>query len=382
MSLAPESDGHPQPTPTADQANDDRVPHWIQVVSRTSWAFIGAALALSLVVVALAAIREVIIPVVLSLFLAVVFSPTVDWLADRKVPRALGAVAILLLIVGGVGLAITTIVIGVVDQQDNLQDRLLDVSTQIEDFVEREERNDVVETVLDGIQGSGSVLRDGIGSTVGSFVGTAGGFASGTLLGLIVLYYLLKDGHTLIEAMFGHRDPAADERARRVVGEAASNVRSYVKGRTILALVQGVAMGVVAVIAGVPLAFAIAVVNVLGAYVPYIGGFIGGAFAVLMALSVGGVGLAAVMLVASVAISAGLENLLEPALLGNKLALHPIVVLFATVMGGLLVGIVGMFLAAPLVAIGRTLFVELADTGFFDNDRGRQATRAPPDHPG
>lgn len=359
---------HDRSVPVSGQTDNDLMPRWIRFVSRTSWAFIGAALALSLVVVALAAVREVVIPVVLSLFLAVVFSPTVDWLADRRVPRALGAVAILLLIVGVVGLAITTIVIGVVDQRANLEDRLRAVSDQIEDFVDRQELNETVEVVLDGIQGSGSVLRDGIGSTIGSFVGTAGGFASGTLLGLIVLYYLLKDGPTLVEAMFGHRDPDADERARRVVGEAAANVRSYIKGRTILALIQGVAMGLVAVLAGVPLAFAIAVINVLGAYVPYIGGFIGGAFAVLMALSVGGIGLAAVMLVAAVAISVGLENLLEPALLGNKLALHPIIVLFATVIGGLLVGIVGMFLAAPLVAIGRTLLAELADTGFFDAD--------------
>lgn len=361
---------------------DSLLPPWIGAVSRASWAFVGAVLALVLVVVALSAVREVVIPVVLSLFLAVVFSPAVDWLAERRVPRGLGALAILILIVAVIALAVTTIVIGIVDQRDNLQERFEDVVVQVEDFVERRDLTEVVETVLDGIQGSGSVLRDGLGSTFGSVVGTAGGFVSGMLLGSIVLYYLLKDGHGLIEASFGHRDPESDERARRVVGDAASSVRSYVKGRTILALVQGVAMGVVAVIAGVPLAFAIAVVNILGAYVPYIGGFIGGAFAVLMALSVGGIGLAAIMLIASVAISAGLENLLEPALLGNKLALHPIIVLFATVMGGLLVGIVGMFLAAPTVAIGRTLFVELADSGFFERPDSALGERAPPLTPG
>lgn len=357
------------PTGSTARSGSHNVPAWIVTVSTVSWSFIGAVLAIALLVVALGAIREVIIPVVLSVFLAVVFSPAVDWLAERRIPRAIGALAILVLIVVVVTVAIGAVILGVVDQRDNLQQRLADVVTQVEDLLERNQFTEALDTILVGAQGSGSILRDGLGSTIGSFAGTAAGFVSGSVLAAVVLYYLLKDGPKLLASVSGPR--SGDERVARILEEASGSIRSYVKGRTILAVVQGAAMGVVAVVAGVPLAFAIAVVNVLGAYVPYIGGFVGGAFAVLMALSVGGIGLALVMLAAAVAISVGLENLLEPALLGNKLALHPIVVLFATVVGGLLVGIVGMFLAAPMVAIGRMLFRELAGTGFFTDGGSR-----------
>ncbi len=315
--------------------------------------------------IGLGAVREVVIPIVLSGFLAIVFSPAVDRLAERGVSRAIGALTILVLIVVVFTAAIGAVVIGVIDQRENLADRVADVISEVDQRLENSDLTSVVESVLNGAQGSGSILRDGLGSTVGSAVGTAGGFVSGTVLGAVLLYYLLKDGPSLTDAIVGRRGVDRAERLDRILGDAATSVRSYVRGRTILALVQGTAMGIVAAVAGVPLAFAIAVVNVLGAYVPYIGGFVGGAFAVVMALSVGGVGLALIMLGAAIAISVGLENLLEPALLGNKLALHPIVVLFATVTGGLLVGIVGMIVAAPLVAIGRMLFRELAETGFF-----------------
>ena len=349
------------------------VPSWVRTVSTVSWAFIGGVLAVGLVVLGLGAVREVVIPVVMSGFLAVVFSPAVGWLAQRRVPRAVGALAILLLITAVLTVAIGAVVVGIVDQQENLRERFADVMSQAENLLEQSALTDVVERILDGAQGSGSFLRDGLGSTVGSAIGTAGGFVSGTVLAAVVLYYLLKDGPKLVESISRKLGGDSDGRLDRILLDAAGSIRSYVKGRTILALVQGAALGIVAVVAGVPLAFTIAVVNFLGAYVPYIGGFIGGAFAVLMALSVGGIGLAVVMFVAAVGISVGLENLLEPALLGTTLALHPIVVLFATVTGGLLVGVVGMILAAPLVAIGRMLFRELADSGFFAADSSTEA---------
>jgi predicted PurR-regulated permease PerM len=346
------------------------VPTWVRTVSTVSWAFVGGVLAVGLVVVGLGAVREVVIPVVLSGFLAVVFSPAVGWLAQRRVPRAVGALAILVLITVVVSAAIGAVVVGIVDQQENLRARFADVVSRVEDLLEQSALTEVVERVLNGAQGSGSFLRDGLGSTVGSAIGTAGGFVSGIVLAAVVLYYLLKDGPKLVETtsrkLSGDGD--GDGRLDRILLDAAGSIRAYMKGRTILALVQGAAMGIVAAVAGVPLAFTVGVVNFLGAYVPYIGGFIGGAFAVLMAVSVGGIGLAAIMLVAAIGISVGLENLLEPALLGTTLALHPIVVLFATVTGGLLVGVVGMILAAPLVAIGRMLFRELADSGFFASD--------------
>ncbi len=354
-----------------------QVPTWVRTISTISWAFVGTVLAVGLVVVGLGAVREVVIPVVLSGFLAVVFSPAVGWLAQRRVPRAVGALIILLLITAVVTVAIGAVVVGIVDQQENLRERFADVVSQVEDLLEQSALTDIVETVLDGAQGSGSFLRDGLGSTVGSAIGTAGGFVSGTVLAAVVLYYLLKDGPKLAETISRKLGGESDGRLDRILLDAAGSIRSYVKGRTILAVVQGAALGIVAAVAGVPLAFTIGIVNFLGAYVPYIGGFIGGAFAVLMALSVGGIGLAVFMLVAAIGISVGLENLLEPALLGSSLALHPLVVLFATVTGGLLVGVVGMILAAPLVAIGRMLFRELTDTGFFapdslpNADRGR-----------
>jgi predicted PurR-regulated permease PerM len=114
---------------------------------------------------------------------------------------------------------------------------------------------------------------------------------------------------------------------------------------------------------------AIGIVNFIGAYIPYLGAFIGGAFAVLMALSEGGVSLALWSLGVVLFVNLVLENVLEPKLMGSSLKMHPIAVLLVTVAGGVLAGIVGLIIAAPIAAIGINLWHELEASGFFGPPR-------------
>ena len=119
---------------------------------------------------------------------------------------------------------------------------------------------------------------------------------------------------------------------------------------------------------GVPGALAIGVVNVIGAYIPYIGAFIGGAFAVLMALGGGGIGVALAAFALVMFAQLVIENLLEPKLLGSSLSLSPLTILLATTLGGLVAGMIGLILAAPALAIGLDVYHELKAIGFFDDD--------------
>ncbi len=273
----------------------------------------------------------------------------------------------LLAIAAAAIISILAVVSGIIDQADTLANRLDDVVLEVENLLEQSDLTDAVDSILTSVQNSWSLVGGGLGATVGSALGSATGFFAGLLMGAVLLYYLLKDGPALVDSAANRESEERSVQAHRVLDDAAASIRAYMKGRTILAAVQAVLIGAASAALGVPLAFAIGLVNFLGGYIPYIGGLVGGAFAVLMAFAAGGPTLALVMLGVVLLVSVGLENLLEPKLLGDKLEMHPIVVLFATVLGGLLVGIVGMFLAAPAVAIVRTLSRELRDSGFFSN---------------
>ncbi len=105
-----------------------------------------------------------------------------------------------------------------------------------------------------------------------------------------------------------------------------------------LSFVVAVFIGIAMWLLGVPLPFAIGLVNFIGGYIPYFGAFLGGAFAVLLALAGGGPGQAIWALVIVLGANLALENVLEPKILGDSFKLHPIVVLLVTVFGGIVGG--------------------------------------------
>ena len=337
-----------------------QVPAWFARSSRYAWGFVGIVAAAAAVVVGLGFLRELVIPLVLAAFFAVVFEPVVGWLAARRVPRSVGAVLVIVCLGVVISAATTIVVVGVIDQTDEISDRLTEAQGEIQDTIEQSDVGGYVEQIRDSIDDAGPSARDGIANEIGGFLDSAAGFVSGLVLGIVLLYYLLKDGAGLVSAFVERQAPRNREQDERIFAQAASSIRGYFKGKTALAVAQGVFIWVVLAIMGVPLAGSIGVVNFIGAYIPFLGAFIGGAFAVLMALSEGGLGLALGALGVVLFTNAVLENVLEPRFLGSSLKLHPIVVLLSTVAGGVVAGIVGLILAAPFTSIGINLFKELS----------------------
>ena len=109
-------------------------------------------------------------------------------------------------------------------------------------------------------------------------------------------------------------------------------------------------MGLAALILGVPLAGTIAVVTFVGAYVPYVGAWVAGAFAVLIALGTEGATAALIMTVVALLANGAFQQMIQPLVMGATLGLNPLAVLIVTIGGGALFGMVGLTLAAPLTS--------------------------------
>ena len=361
-------------TGSEPDASDGRprwqIPGWYRRIGLTSWFFLGIVAAIALLAGLIAATSEITGPLVLGAFMAVVFVPVVDWLADHRLPRGLASLIVLIVL----GLVIVGVAwltgAALVDQADELTSNLDKAVADIEGWLEDtpvDER--LVDEVRSTAGDAGSVLNGGIADRAVSLVDSAFGFITGIVLGTIVFYYLIKDGRRLVEERL---DRVEDDHARRlyerISDRTVSNVQNYFRGRTAMAVVNGGAIGLAAAFLGVPAAGAIAIVNFFGAYIPYLGAFVGGAFAVLMALGEGGIGLALIVLGITLAVNLLLENLLEPVLLGDSLDIHPLLILLATSLGGIIAGMIGLVLAAPALAIAIDIERELKASGFFDED--------------
>jgi putative heme transporter len=190
-------------------------------------------------------------------------------------------------------------------------------------------------------------------------------------------FFLLKDGPTIkrfIDRNLGVPVPVGTV----ITGNVIISLRRYFLGVTIVAAFNAVVVGLAAVLLGVPLAGTIAVVTFVLAYIPYLGAFISGAFAVLLALSSQGTTAAMIMLVVVLLANGLLQNIVQPIAYGSTLELSPLVVLIVSTGFGAIFGMVGLVLAAPLTSAAVHISRELAAAKAADAPKN-VAERAPPD---
>ena len=193
-------------------------------------------------------------------------------------------------------------------------------------------------------------MAEGITSAVTSGLSGVVAFLFGIFLGTFMLYYILKDTPLLSRWVGAHLGLRPDL-GLEIVDDGARSIRGYFKGATVVAAVNTVAIVIGLLIFKVPLIGPIAIVTFILAYIPYFGALISGAFAVLVALGSGGT-TAAIGILVVVLIS---QNLLQQPVsawaVGSALDLHPLAVLISTILGGIVMGVVGATLGAPLTAL-------------------------------
>ncbi|MEM9034646.1 MAG: AI-2E family transporter [Actinomycetota bacterium] len=328
------------------------VPDWLRRWGLASWLALGIVLAAGIIGVAISVTRTVTVPLILGAYFAVVLHPMVEWLAARRVPRAAGALAVLVglfAVLVGVGALIgATIADEWTNLRASIDDAVEDVRDTIEDLPIDES---LVDRFDQGAGNSGSFALDGIGPQVASAATSIAGLIAGTLLGIIVLYYLLKDGRRISQRLTAEAVERGRDDVDDLLSYGATAIRRYYASRTALAALNGVTISIGMAIIGVPGAMAIGVVNFVGGYIPYFGAFVGGAFAVVLAISEGGIGLAIVAFAIVIVAQVLVENLVEPRLVSGFVDLPPLAVLLVTTLGGVLLGLVGLILATPTTVI-------------------------------
>ena len=114
-----------------------------------------------------------------------------------------------------------------------------------------------------------------------------------------------------------------------------------------------------ALVLGVPKVGTIALITFLGAYIPYLGAWGAGAFAVLISLGGAGTDAAIGMIIIQLLANGLLQQLVQPVAYGAALGIHPLAVLVVTIAGGALFGAAGLILAAPIVSAVNRITADL-----------------------
>jgi putative heme transporter len=342
-------------------------PPWLRDLGISAWLAVGVTLFVVGAVCVLAITSTITTPVITAAVVAAVASPLVAMLERRGVSRGISSALVL---VGGIvlGAAVVLIVVGgITGQLDGLRAELDSAKDTLTGWltdlgVDRDAAETAKDDVSSSLEGAVPALLEGLA------VGLKRLSSLVVFLGLtaLSLFFLLKDGHQIRHWAEGHMRvprPVAHQIGNRVL----ESLRGYFLGVTFVAAFNAVVVAGGALLLGVPLAGTIAAITFLGAYIPYLGAWGAGAFAVLIALGGAGADAAAGMVVVQLLANGILQQLVQPIAYGAALKLHPLAVLIATIAGGCLFGTVGLVLAAPLLSAAVKISADL--TAAVESDR-------------
>jgi predicted PurR-regulated permease PerM len=346
---------------------------WVPKVAVFAWSFVGFVVAAIIVAAALAAVSEIVLPLTFAAVLAVIFKPAVGVLERHRIKPTLAAGLVVLGLLALMTGVIVATVRGVTDQTDEIGDSVDKAISNAVDTLGIDQAS--LDTARAAAKEAAPAITGGFLTHLLSGVNTLVGFASGLILGALIMYYLLKDGSRLRRSLVGQVDPRLRAEVDDFFGDSIRTLREYGRGRTVMSAIVAVVIGIAALLLGLPLVFTIFVANFIGGYIPYIGAFLGGGLAVIIALGDGGLSKAAIMLVIVLAANLLLENFVEPKVMSQTLDIHPLVVLIVTALGGLVGGIVGLILAVPATVIAADAISRLRSRGVIDQvaDRAKPA---------
>ena len=358
-------------------------PRWLRDLGRGAWLVVGIFALVAAVVWLLGTASTIVGPVVAAGIVATVTSPLVAALA-RHMPRAAAAAIVLLgLVAVAVGIVVLVIA-GIVGQTDELGRQAGSAADTAQSWLES------LGVDMSGAQSAKSALEADVPNLISSLVtGVIGGIRGltslvfGLSLGALSLFFLLKDGPSMRRFLERHLGVPPSV-GQTIAAGVITSLRGYFRGVTVVATFNSVVVAVGALLLGVPLVGTIAIVTFVTAYIPYIGAFAAGAFAVVIALGANGTTTALIMLLVVLLANGLLQNLIQPFAMGAALDLNPLVVLVATIAAGCIFGTVGLILAAPLLSaavhIARDLAHARALAGLDPPDAAR-VTEAAPDEP-
>lgn len=342
-------------------------------IRRSTWWWIRAAailvtlyVAVQLLTVAqsvLGAVLTVVLYILFGAVIAFIAGPVVQALEDRlHTPRTVAILLTLLFgvaLIGGIGYLIAT---PIVDEASQLSKQGPALIKQI---------NDIVTTVRSQLASHGIQLSgNGVGTTISSDVSSR---VAGILLNvvastvtilldilvtLVVAFWMLKDGEELRGGIVNLLPGRVRSEANFAFDAFGVVVGGYVRGQLFMAAIIGVMAGLGCWAVGVP--FPIVVAIAAGAFelIPLVGAFVGGAVAILLALTKSPItALWAALLFVAIHIVEG--YLLAPRIQARFVRLHPLVTILALFAGIEIGGFLGAFVAVPLASL-TAVFVRAA----------------------
>jgi predicted PurR-regulated permease PerM len=325
-------------------------PPWLKRTVGYCVAFLVVIATVWVVTQILLAVPVVFYSVASALLLAAMLTPVTGRLVDRGLPRWLGALLSVLLLLGLVLGTMTVVVRRALGQVNDLRSALGEALGGLQTFLTGPPLS-LSESRVSSVRQRLSEFARESAPSPGAGATLVLELLSGVAIAIFVLFFLLKDGPRMWRWVLGWT-PAHRRDLMDLLGSRSwDTLIGYAVGMIVVAFVDALIIGTGLAVMGVPLVMSLALLVFLGAFVPVVGATVSGALAVAVTAATVGVWQAAVVL-GVVLLAQQLEgNLVQPLVMGRAVQLHPVVIVLAVTAGAVLGGVGGAVIAVPVVAV-------------------------------
>lgn len=327
------------------------------------WAIIGAMVLVWVLLQIADSVRIIWLPLAFAGGLTLLLNPIVDACERGGMPRVVGTM-IAFLVAAGVVSATVVLLVPAIRRQStdfaaqlpNLYDSIVlwfnDISQSLGiDLGETWTSATIQEWIQDPAnQATLQELVGGFGSGAGRILRGVTETLAVVLLSPVLAFYMLMDSTKFKERSRELTPPRHREEVVYVTGQVTTALGSFVRGQLLVALIVGVLSSVALYILDLPFWLLIGIIAGLLNLVPFVGPFVGGALAALVALFNGSLSQALWAVGIFTAIQQFDNHVVTPVIQRTRVNLSPLVIVIALIAGGSLAGLLGVVIAVPTVA--------------------------------
>ncbi len=300
---------------------------------------------------------SLITPLLLAVFVAIIFAQPLAWLVKKNISQGLAILIVMtggVLIFFGIGQLIGSSLSSFSDDAPKYSARLSEIAhSLIQSMTDR--GINVSGEELKGMFNAGNILN-----VTTNMAGQLGGIVGNTaIIVFIVIFILLELNSFAVKTIALVDSPA---KSLHHLSEIGHSVRHYLAIKTLVSLLTGFLIWIGLLIIGVDYAILWALIAFLLNFIPNIGSFIAMVPAFLFALVQLGFGAAAWTIGVFVFVNTIVGSVVEPRVMGKGLGLSTLVVFISLIFWGFLLGMVGMFLSVPLTMTAKIMLEQKENT--------------------
>ncbi|MER5275341.1 AI-2E family transporter [Streptomyces sp. NPDC002809] len=294
-------------------------------------------------------LKTAVTPILLALLGTALLGPVYRRLTAHGVNRSVAAgftCALLVAVVGGAGYIVVT---ALVDSGDQIVQSLKDAGQWVIDhfgIADGTNVDDLTANARNLIEKFGASAAGGVLSGISLL----GSLAATSVLALLLTFFFLRDSDRAVNLAHAVAPRGTGDLVEAMGRRAFEAVEGFMRGTTFIALIDAVCITVGLLILGVPGAVGLGALVLVGAYIPYLGAFLSGTVAVLVALADRGLVIALWALGVVLAVQVLEGHILQPMIQSRTVQMHPATIMIALTAGASVAGVLGMLLAVPVCA--------------------------------